>query len=182
VSATNINLHEKIEAKLFREDLYFRLAMLSIEAPSLKERAQDIPILVSHFIAKANISLHVEIAGITSQALEALKNRPWSGNIRELRNAVFGACLNRQKGMLKEKDFPQKERVVEDWVGHLELALRQGLDQGLPYGDIDTKLGQTWLKVAYGATPNLSKLAEALGVARLTLRKRLKEAGLYNED
>ncbi|MBN2964942.1 sigma-54-dependent Fis family transcriptional regulator [Sulfurospirillum sp. T05] len=182
VSATNIDLREKIEAKVFREDLYFRLAMLSIEVPSLKERAQDIPILVSHFIAKANESLHVEIAGISAETLETLQRRVWSGNIRELRNAVFGACLNRQKGMLKVKDFAQKESMVEDWTQQLEVALRQGLDQGIAYGEIDRALNQIWLKVAYEATPNLSKLAEALGVARLTLRKRLKEAGLYNEE
>ncbi|MBE0496504.1 MAG: sigma-54-dependent Fis family transcriptional regulator [Campylobacterales bacterium] len=182
VSATNIDLHEKIEAKLFREDLYFRLAMLSIEAPSLKERAQDIPVLVSHFISKANEHLHVEITGVSPLALEALKHRPWSGNIRELRNAVFGACLNRQKGLLKEKDFAGVNVVKVEWEQLLEDALQHALEHNLPYGEIDKIVSHAWLKVAYAATPNLSKLAEALGVARLTLRKRLKEAGLYSEE
>lgn len=181
VSATNIDLQEKIEGKLFREDLYFRLAMLSIQAPSLKERAQDIPILVSHFIAKANEALHVEVAGIEKATLHLLSKRPWSGNIRELRNAVYSACLNRQKGILREGDFAVARPCAQDWQAQLQALLHTALASGMAPVQIQQTLDAAWLGVMYEAIPNLTKLADTLGIARLTLRKRLKEAGLYHE-
>ena len=155
--------------------------MLSIEAPSLKERAQDIPILVSHFIAKANEALHVEVAGIEKTTLQLLSKRPWNGNIRELRNAVYSACLNRQKGILREGDFAVVRLGAQDWQTQLQGLLHTALASGMPPMQIQQTLDAAWLGVMYEAMPNLTKLADTLGIARLTLRKRLKEAGLYHE-
>jgi DNA-binding NtrC family response regulator len=185
VSATNIDLESKIAAKQFREDLYFRLAMLSIEAPSLRERIQDIPILTKHFISQANERLHVEITGADAATLDALAKKRWSGNIRQLRNAIFGACLNRQKGVLRAEDFAIQElsqKKTLSWEDQLEDVLKEAIDSKTNLADIQERLNQIWLKVAWDAQPNVTRLAESLKTSRLTLRKRLKEAKIYKED
>ncbi|NLC27186.1 MAG: sigma-54-dependent Fis family transcriptional regulator [Campylobacteraceae bacterium] len=183
VSATNKNLQNKVEAKLFREDLYFRLAILNIEAPPLRERMQDIPILAKHFINEANNRLHVDISAVDEKVQEALQNRSWSGNIRELRNTIFSASLNRQKGTLRLEDFAfPKKNSVKSWQENLEEALQRGLEDNTPLKDIEEELKAVWLKVAWENEPNISRLSESLGVSRLTLRKRLKEVGIYKED
>ncbi len=96
LSATNADLKKHIEKGIFREDLYFRISMLTIILPSLNKRIQDLPILCDHFIAKANRDLKTSISSISHEALEALENHQWEGNIRELRNTIYSACLNAQ--------------------------------------------------------------------------------------
>ena len=101
ISATNANLKEQSQQKSFREDLYFRLSMLTITMPTLKERIQDIPILCEHFIAKANRDLKTTISSISEEAIKKLLQHHWRGNIRELRNTIYSACLNASDDMIK---------------------------------------------------------------------------------
>lgn len=183
VSATNKNLQEKIEKKLFREDLYFRLSILNIEAPPLRERVQDIPVLVKYFINQANKQLHVEIGGIDSKVEKVLQNRFWSGNIRELRNVIFSASLNRQKGILRLDDFNfSKNENFKTWQEKIEENLQTAFESKLLAKEIEEELKAIWLKVAWKNEPNISRLSEALGVSRLTLRRRLREVGIYKNN
>ena len=88
LAATNKNLKQEIKAGRFREDLYHRLAVILIEVPSLVERTNDIPMLTKHFINQIALKDGIPVKNIDSAAFELLKQYPWSGNIRELRNVV----------------------------------------------------------------------------------------------
>jgi DNA-binding NtrC family response regulator len=88
VAATNKNLKEEIRNKTFREDLYHRLSVIIIEVPPLRDRLDDIPLLVSHFLDDFSMSMGKTPVQLAPDAVEELKKRPWTGNIRELRNVV----------------------------------------------------------------------------------------------
>ncbi|HEX9911734.1 MAG TPA: sigma-54 dependent transcriptional regulator [candidate division Zixibacteria bacterium] len=92
LSATNKELETLVKEGLFREDLYFRLKVLKIKVPSLKERKEDIPLLIDYFVKKKAKGKGKEILGITSEAKRYLEEKSWTGNVRELENAVSSAC------------------------------------------------------------------------------------------
>ena len=88
IAATNRNLKEEIEGGCFREDLYYRLSVIPISLPGLKERKEDIPLLVKHFIGQLGGEIHCKTRKFSSEAMEALQNYDWPGNVRELRNVI----------------------------------------------------------------------------------------------
>ena len=88
IAATNKNLRHEIEQGNFREDLYHRIGVILIKVPALRERKGDVPILVEHFIATICNEYHIPYKPIDTKAVEVLSARPWSGNIRELRNVI----------------------------------------------------------------------------------------------
>ena len=107
LAASNEPLHEKIKTGAFRQDLYYRLAVITVEMPPMRERKEDIPLLVSHFLAKH----HHPGAGepplrIDAAALNALSTYRWPGNVRELENAVERACVLCEKGVVRLHDLP----------------------------------------------------------------------------
>jgi PAS domain S-box-containing protein len=93
ISATNADLLEKVKQGVFREDLYYRLRVVEINLPPLRARQESIPLLVNHFIARFSAKLDRQINGISDQALRALINYPWPGNIRELQHTIERACV-----------------------------------------------------------------------------------------
>ncbi|MEW6486652.1 MAG: sigma-54 dependent transcriptional regulator [Thermodesulfobacteriota bacterium] len=107
VAATNRDLEEEIEEGRFREDLYYRLAVVPIHVPSLRERPDDIPLLVAHFLKTLAPAGQVTF---TARALEALKRHPWKGNVRELENTVERLLILREKDVLDLPDLPEKVR------------------------------------------------------------------------
>jgi DNA-binding NtrC family response regulator len=178
ISATNVNLKEKSEIGLFREDLYFRLSILSITMPTLVQRIQDIPILCEHFINKANKELKTSITSISQEALAILKKNPWKGNIRELRNTIYSACLNARSEILKLDDMSLSQKnnsnSIED---ELKKIIKLYIDQ---YGIAETKnlqniMEKIFLETCLEICPNISQLASYLGIARNTLKKKLLE-------
>jgi DNA-binding NtrC family response regulator len=107
ISATNRNLQQQVEEGKFREDLFYRLNVFPIGLPPLRERREDIPGLVAHFIRRFAVEENKKIVGIESSALEMLANFNWPGNIRQLENAVFRAVVMCDGNCLKPGDFPQ---------------------------------------------------------------------------
>jgi DNA-binding NtrC family response regulator len=93
IAATNKNIEEQIRKGLFREDLYYRLNVIEVKIPSLRERPEDIPVLVRHFIEKYGRENNKRVDGITDETMEALNRYPWPGNIRELRNVIERAVV-----------------------------------------------------------------------------------------
>src|SRR5690606_1162538 len=91
ISATNRNLSEQVKAGRFREDLYYRLNVFPIEAPSLRERREDVPALIDHFIRRFNIEEGRRISGVSAEALGLLKDFDWPGNVRQLENTIYRA-------------------------------------------------------------------------------------------
>lgn len=105
VAATNLSLKQEIEKKTFREDLYFRLAVVELYAPALRERQEDIPLLVSHFIRRLNRELKRNYTGVEKNALKRLVTAQWKGNIRELQNTVERAMIVGSEPLLQEADL-----------------------------------------------------------------------------
>src|SRR6478735_5563348 len=106
LAATNEGLHEKIKGGNFREDLYYRLAVIPIEMPALRERLDDIPLLVSHFLNKNAAQTGTEAKKIDPKSIESLQGYRWPGNVRELENAIERACALCDEGMIRLQDLP----------------------------------------------------------------------------
>jgi DNA-binding NtrC family response regulator len=108
ISATNKNLEELIEEGKFREDLYYRLSVIEIKIPPLRERKEDIPVLVYYFLEQASKQHNKKIKGITNEALSYLLNYDWPGNIRELRNVIERAVILARDEYILPHDLPEK--------------------------------------------------------------------------
>src|SRR5690606_23643941 len=114
ISATNQNLAEEVRQGRFREDLFYRLNVFPIQVPPLRERKEDIPLIVQHFIARfADAVPGRQISGISSRALEILSAYDWPGNVRELENAIFRAIVLCDRDVLTVQEFPQIQAQVE---------------------------------------------------------------------
>ena len=123
--ATNRDLRELIDRKLFREDLYYRISVVEIRLPPLRERPGDIPDLVAHFIARLNRELHRHFQGIEPAALEALRAHEWRGNVRELQNVIERAMILRDAAKIGLDDLPAHiSRGQERSARKLKEAMR----------------------------------------------------------
>ncbi|HEX9739201.1 MAG TPA: sigma-54 dependent transcriptional regulator, partial [Ignavibacteriaceae bacterium] len=126
IAATNKNLNALVRDGKFREDLYFRLKVVSINLPPLRERLEDIPILVSHFLAKINKELHKNVTKVPEEVMDILKHHYWVGNVRELENTLMQAVvlssddvLNKENVLLRK---PEPGDIKEDTVQFITLA------------------------------------------------------------
>jgi two-component system NtrC family response regulator len=106
ISATNRSLEDEVKKGRFREDLYYRLNVMAVPLPPLRDRRDDIPALVSHYIDTFNVEFRKKIRGVSPSSLEALRAYHWPGNVRELRNAVERAMLLSESAELNESNFP----------------------------------------------------------------------------
>jgi transcriptional regulator with PAS, ATPase and Fis domain len=107
VTATNKNLHELVRKKIFREDLYYRIAVIPLKLPLLRERREDIPLLVEHFIAKLNRLRKRGVSGISEQAMSALLSYDFPGNVRELENIIEYAFVLCRSGLIELRHLPR---------------------------------------------------------------------------
>ncbi len=105
VAATNKNLKAEIEKKTFREDLYYRLAVMELYSPALRDRQEDIPLLVNHLLRKFNRELHRNYTGVNDAGMDLLQRSVWKGNIRELQNTIERAMIVGDEPLLRETDF-----------------------------------------------------------------------------
>ena len=178
VAATNRDLPKMIAAGTFREDLYFRLAVVPVRVPTLAERPEDVPALVAHFAGKLARRRGRRPPEFTPDALEELKRRPWPGNVRELQNVVERALLLAEGAVVRPEDLP----------GDVLRIPRpgDGLDPDLPPGQTladvrDAFERRVVAKVLADCRGNVSRAAERLGLDRTTLHRRLKGWGLGDD-
>ena len=125
--ATNQDLRQEMEAGRFREDLYYRLSVVEIHVPPLRERREDIPQLVTHFIEKYNREFNKECPGMSPQAMRAVMAYSWPGNIRELSNVIERAMIFSEGRPIAEKDLAfarTQDNDLNMWQGDLKLAMR----------------------------------------------------------
>ena len=120
VSATNRNLLDRVKAGQFREDLFYRLHVLPLTIPPLRARREDIPHLLRHFVARFCAEENRPITSISGEAIAALGQMPWPGNVRQLENAVYRAVVMSEGAQLQVKDFPQTSAVP---VEHLQAEV-----------------------------------------------------------
>jgi DNA-binding NtrC family response regulator len=165
IAATNQDLENKIKEKSFRDDLYYRLNVISVFIPPLRERKEDILLLVDHFIKKANHKCGRNIQGITPQVKDLILNYSWPGNVRELENVIERGVVLSRSEVIDKNDLPYFGLTVAG-ADVSSIAEQLSLKE-VEKGHI--------LKVIKQTGWNLNKTAEILGIHRNTLRLKMKE-------
>ncbi|CAN5413371.1 sigma-54 dependent transcriptional regulator [soil metagenome] len=205
ISATNRNMIEMVKAGQFREDLYYRLNVYPIMVPPLRDRIDDIPALVNHFIIRFAAEEGRKVRGIEATALEMLKAYAWPGNVRQLENTVFRAIVLCEGDILEIQDFPQIAALVEGYevkipdlpapvpppVAHqgatrsTGAAVSDGMAIGIPavtdgghirkLEDVEADMIRLALHRYRG---QMSEVARKLGIGRSTLYRKMRDLGL----
>ena len=168
IAATNKDLEKLIEEGKFRPDLFYRLNVFRIELPPLRERREDIPLLVDHFVRKLSLAMNKRINRVSPAAMNLLQQQAWLGNVRELENAVERAMVVGQEPELKEQDFIFKPQGI---------SASNGASKTLE--DIERA---HILRVVEECGGNQSRAAEALDIDRVTLYHKLKKYGWSRVD
>ncbi len=169
ISATNKDLNEEIRKGAFREDLYYRLAVLSLRLPSLRERREDIPLLCEHFLQKHRPGLNAPPRAITPGALDLLLRYSWPGNVRELENVIYEAMVLIEKPLLAEDDLPPRIKGIPTAAPNGDETLKGAAQSAA--GTAEKNLIEKVLREAGG---NRTEAAKALGISRKTLFNKMK--------
>jgi two-component system response regulator HydG len=177
IAATNKNLVDLISKGAFREDLYYRLNVVGIEIPQLRQRREDIPLLAQHFLDKFSAKNRKEIKGFTPRAMDHLIKYDWPGNVRELMNAVERAVVLTRSDFLAEVDFPIIPGANKTNAESPREAQYLNLEGDASLEEIEKA---TILKTLEAAGGNKSETARRLGITRKTLHKKLKAYGVMN--
>ena len=172
IAATNRNLEEEIKKGNFREDLYYRLNVVNINVPPLRERKDDIPIMVNNFIRKFSKENNKNITTLDTKAKNALYSYDWPGNIRELRNCIEGAVVIAEGSTLRLEDLPPAVRKSQE---NSSISIPAGTD-------MDTAEKIIIRETLLFCQGNKSKTAQVLGIGRKTLHRKLLEMNLVSED
>ncbi|MFZ0774708.1 MAG: sigma-54 dependent transcriptional regulator [Candidatus Sulfotelmatobacter sp.] len=163
IAATNKDLEKLIEEGKFRPDLFYRLNVFRIELPPLRERREDIPLLVDHFVRKLSLAMNKRMTRVSPAAMNLLQQQPWLGNVRELENAVERAMVVGQEPELHEQDFIFKPQSVSSSNGSSRT--------------LDDMERAHILRVVEECGGNQSHAAEILDIDRVTLYHKLKKYG-----
>jgi len=164
VSATNRDLKEAVANGQFREDLYYRLNVVTIELPPLRERREDIPLLAEHFLKKLALENQKKVAGFSPEATEFLLRYDWPGNVRELENAIERAVILAKSSLIESADLP-----------HQSLSLAYSALPGKNLKEMEKN--HIW-GVLSETRGNYSEAARILGITRMTLYNKVRDYGL----
>ena len=168
IAATNRNLEDEVKAGKFREDLFYRLQVMPIALPALRERKGDVPLLADFYIDKFNREFRKRVRGLSPSAKDALEHYGWPGNVRELRNAIERAMLLVEGNMLEPEHFTTLTRTV----GSTQFRLPP---DGVNLEDVERQLLLQALERAGG---NQTHAAQLLGINRDQVRYRIEKFGL----
>ncbi|OHD75413.1 MAG: transcriptional regulator, partial [Spirochaetes bacterium RIFOXYB1_FULL_32_8] len=160
IAATNRDLKKEVDEGRFREDLYYRLNVVQVVVPPLRERKDDIPLLISHFLLELCRENNKSIFEITNKAKNALYNYSWPGNVRELRNAIESAVVLTKDAVIDIDDLPPHLRGEEDGVDYMKIKMPVKMDE------IEKQAILFTLKLSKG---NKTMAAELLNMNRKTL-------------
>jgi DNA-binding NtrC family response regulator len=195
VAATNRDLGTLMEAGTFREDLYFRLSVVKIELPPLRERPEDIPDLARHFLSL--MAGNLTDSSLSSSVLLELSGRPWPGNVRELRNAVEHAAIMARDGTIDATHLPPADsmmarsasssdvlqREISRWACEQLQPLDGADSEAALYEDVLQLVEPPLLNAVLAhCRNNRAAAARLLGLHRATLRQKLKNHGITGED
>src|SRR5213596_1678836 len=176
IAATNVDLQQAVQEGRLREDLYYRLNVINIHLPPLRERKEDIPALVEHFLAKHRYSATAQPAAISEEALKRLMEYEWPGNVRELENVIERAVVLSRGQIITSRELPfgdhdagEREEEGGDEVSVEKSFFKKSVAQ------FEKDL---IMKALRDATGNRSKAAEMLGIYRRLLYAKIKEYGL----
>ncbi len=190
VAATNQDLDKAVREKRFREDLYFRLKVIPIYLPPLRDRRGDVPLLIGYFIDKINREMGIKISGVSPDALTLLEEHPWPGNVRELENTLIRAAVLSSGPVLFPKDFtlqnkqtpatPELDQLsLEEIIRHkLEDYFRrtEGVEVDNIYSLVIERIERPLIELTLRKTRgNQIRAAQILGINRNTLRKKITD-------
>jgi len=168
IAATNLHLTEEVKAKRFREDLYYRLNVIEISLPPLRDRKEDIPLLCEALLQKSAAGRDKSIKGIAESALGLLMDYEWPGNVRELENVIERAVTLTQSERVTTEDLPAGIREVK---GERQL-IEDGIERLLPLEELERGYIKRMLEKTGG---NKYRAAQILGIDRKTLYRKLEE-------
>ena len=176
VAATNVDLRQEVDRGAFRADLYYRLNVVPITVPPLRERRSDVALLVEHFIDRYNRELGKKIAGISPEALGVLQEYPWPGNVRELQNVVERSVALLESGPIGLNDLPT-DLLLPDLRGRVKQA------ENLPLKTATDEFErQIVMRVLERVQWNRSEASRILGIHRNSLQMKLKRWGVEVSD
>ncbi|PWU14653.1 MAG: DNA-binding response regulator [Bdellovibrio sp.] len=178
IAATHRNLEEAVAQGNFREDLFYRLNVIPIAIPALKDRPSDIPLLMAHFIQHFNKTKGRQLLGLTPEATQALMGYPWPGNIRELENLIERIAILKGHGMIEINDLPAKYRSngLASTAAEAEISLPE---EGLDFNSaVDQFENQLILRALEKTGWNRNQAAILLRLNRTTLVEKIKKKGL----
>ena len=170
ISATNRDLEAKIREGTFREDLYYRLNVVVISVPPLRERKEDIPVLIDHFLKKYALENSRNMTGITREARDLLLKYDYPGNVRELENIIERAVVICRESVLSVEDLP----FAEETIYHAERGRKES---GMLRGSIEELERNLIMDAMEKAGDHQTKAAELLGISERMLRYKLKKYG-----
>lgn len=186
IAATNQDLDRAVKESRFREDLYYRLNVIPIHIPPLRERRSDIPLLVKHFVIKSCASSGKKVDGVTDAAMKFLVSYPWPGNVRELENMIERLVVLNASGRIDVSDLPPRiisktpaetRETAEFSIGGISIP-EDGFSFKDVVDDFESKLILSALKKTGG---NKNKAASLLGLNRTTLVEKMKKKKLEVE-
>jgi len=173
VAATNVNLRQAVRDRAFREDLYYRLNVVPVHVPPLRERREDIPFLVEHFVRRVARECRRRIDGVSAGALEVLTRYDWPGNVRELENVIHRAVVLAGGPVVMLRDVPPE-------VAMPETASALTEETGLPLREACDQFERQYvLRVLERVQWNVSRAARLLGVHRNTVLTKLSVWGIH---
>jgi nitrogen regulation protein NR(I) len=192
VAATNRDLEQAIEDKKFREDLYYRLSVVVIHVPSLRDRREDIPLLIQYFLRRYSSELAVSNPAMSAEASSFLGEQLWPGNVRELENVVRQAMLIARGYTVSLEDVRQamqkreiissgKQQSISSYVDDVLRAAGRGEITDARDVVMQAVERELYTQALSQAEGNLTKAAKWLGVTRVTLREKLNAFGLRSE-
>ncbi len=172
IAATNRNLRTQIEDGQFREDLFYRLSVVTIEIPPLRERRDDIPLLLQHFLKKHSARYQLPAPSLADDALDFLTRYEWPGNVRELENAIESLVVLGKSEVIRSEDLPSHIRTARSRISAISLNLP---DEGISLEEIEKEIIVQALEKQQG---NQTRAARYLNISRKTLIYRMEKFGL----
>jgi DNA-binding NtrC family response regulator len=165
IAASNRDLQEAVRNGTFREDLYYRLNVVNIKLPALKDRREDIPFLVNFFIEKFNQKYHMEVKGISQRAMNVLMDYQWSGNVRELENTIESMLVINSPEVVDLQHLPQEIREFKERPEVIPFRI------GTPLEEVEREMLIQTLKATKG---NKRRAAELLGINVRTIHRKME--------
>ncbi len=183
IAATNIDLQQAVNAGKFRDDLYFRLHIGSIKVPPLRERGEDIVLLANYFVERCNNEYNRSVKGLSDEAIELIRNYPWPGNVRQLRNTIERAVLLESDEWIEADDLnldyelnvKSSTPIKKKTTTINDLNSFTFPTKGIALEELEKGIINSAIKKASG---NLSQAARLLKISRGKLRYRLEKLGM----
>ncbi len=172
IAATNKDIEEDVKKGNFREDLYYRLCVVPLKLPPLRERKDDIPLLTDYFLSKYSSKAGLEKCKLDNKAMKILLDYNWPGNVRELENLIERMIVMNRTGIITEDELPEKIRSRPHMIGKVLMELP---DEGINLEDIEKEL---ILKAYEKCEQNQSRTARYLGITRNTFLYRMDKFGI----